>query len=380
MRAFVCFAVLAANALAQPVPAGVAPCPDGPLFNTIPMALSDFLAFRPLGFLSLPIHIFPAKHSAFSIALPGDPTPENPVRFPGDAWVTEIWSDLFPDGQTAYQLIFYPCSKFQSYFNHIKDIPENLKTAFDQSQKNCMDLVDQTGTIVKCRANIMVRVSSGELAGVSGNGAGVDFGAVDFRVAPTGFLKLEHYSFDYPFYVSPLDYFEPGVRELFETKLGGYDGKSPRTAEPKAGSYRPDIAGTAQGNWFFPGINMRTTFDFSPFLALVHDYVDPSQPLFSIGTKLAGVKMSLYSFTPQDAGLVNRDFKDVKEEGSVYCYENLKSGRSAGGLPLGRIDGVLLLSLSTADQLTIERQGSAGQSCADLPEWRFSENATVYER
>src|SRR3989344_5618744 len=45
-------------------------CYQGPEFNTIPMALSDFRAFRPLGFVAIPIHIFGAKHSNFSIILP----------------------------------------------------------------------------------------------------------------------------------------------------------------------------------------------------------------------------------------------------------------------------------------------------------------------
>jgi len=371
----------AASGAAQPPPPPDVPaCQDGPRFDAIPMALEDFLAFRPLGFLSLPIHIFPAKHSAFSLALPGQPSPERPVRFPGDAWVTEIWFDLFPDGQTAYQLIFYPCSEFQSYFSHIKDVPERLKAAYEQSEKSCMDFVDLTGKIVKCRARVLVRVSSGELAGISGNGAGVDFGAIDFRVAPVGFVNLEHYSHDYPYYVSPVDYFVPGLKAQFETKLGGWDGQTPRTAEPKAGSYRQDLAGTAQGNWFYPGLSLRNTTDLSPFLALVHDYIEPSQPVFSIGTKVAGVRMGLYSFVPRDTALVNRDFKDVTASGDTYCYEDLRAGRTAGGLPLGNLEGVLLVSMPSPTTLMIERQGTSGQVCADLPDWRFTESATTYER
>jgi len=382
MRRFGISVVLwAAIAAAQPPPPPDVPaCGNAPLFDTIPMALDDFLAFRSLGFLSPPIHIFPAKHSAFSLALPGQSAPERPVRFPGDAWLTEIWFDIFPDGQTAYQLIFYPCSEFQSYFNHIKDIPESLKAAYQLSEKTCMDHVDQTGKIVKCRARVLLKVSSGELAGISGNGAGVDFGAIDFRVAPLGFVNLEHYSHDYPYYVSPVDYFVPDLKAQFETKLGGWDGQSPRTAEPKAGAYRQDIEGTAQGNWFYPGLNLRNTTDLSPFLALVHDYVDPSQPVFSIGSKVEGVRMGLYSFAPREAGLVNRDFKDVAPDGNTYCYEGFTAGRTAGGLPLGNLDGVLLVSMPSPTALMIERQGSSGQLCATLPDWRFTESATTFER
>ena len=68
-------------------------CPgvSTPLFDTIPIDPFDFLAFRPLGFLSPPIHLFPAKHSSFSMTLPGQAAVARPVRAPGRVWVKEIW-------------------------------------------------------------------------------------------------------------------------------------------------------------------------------------------------------------------------------------------------------------------------------------------------
>ena len=51
---------------------GLEACRDEPLFDHIPMALEDFRAFRPLGFVSIPIHIFGAKHSNFAINLPDE--------------------------------------------------------------------------------------------------------------------------------------------------------------------------------------------------------------------------------------------------------------------------------------------------------------------
>jgi hypothetical protein len=57
-------------------------CPvdiKAPLFITPPMASGDYLAFRPLGWTSPPTHVFPAKHSNFALALPGQAPPHKPV-------------------------------------------------------------------------------------------------------------------------------------------------------------------------------------------------------------------------------------------------------------------------------------------------------------
>ena len=140
------FLALAARAAAQSGPRLPA-CPQGPLVDTPPMALEDFIAFRPLGFLPVPIHIFPAKHSSFSLALPGEPTPERPVRFPGKAWVTEVVSTHYGDGRTGYQMVFRPCREF--------DIDERLKSESKRLPRDCYDFIDRTGTIGKCQARLL---------------------------------------------------------------------------------------------------------------------------------------------------------------------------------------------------------------------------------
>jgi len=365
--------------LAQSSPA-LPPCPEGPLYTVIPMALEDFLAFRPLGFLSVPTHLFPAKHSSFSIALPGEPTPERAVRFPGDVWVTEIWS-YRSEKQAGYQLYFQPCDRVRAYFFHLKDISESLKAAFEQAPKECFDFQDSQGVIVKCRVQVLVKAVAGEMAGVSGDGAGVDFGMADFRIEPSGLVELSHYPFDYPYYVSPVEYYPPELKAQFESKLASWDGSTPRTAEPRSGVYRTDVATTAQGNWFWPGVNLRTnSADLSFHLALVQDYVDPEQPVFSCGSRIPGVKMGLYSFVPRDAGDINRRFRDVTADGKIYCYDGWISGRTTGLLPLWQLDGVLLVGLDDERTLRIEKQGEAGSTCESLRPWRFTTNSVTFER
>jgi hypothetical protein len=372
-------------AQAAPPPPEFPACADGPLFSVIPMDPDDFLAFRPLGFVSVPVHLFPAKHSAFSMALPGEQAQEKPVRFPGDMWVTEVWSTLFPSGASGYQVHYQACDKVRGYFNHLKALAPALKQAFDEMPKSCQDFKDQTGIIVKCQAKVLIQVYAGDPMGVSGDSsAGVDFGLADFRREPAGLVNLEHYPHDYPYYASPVDYFPPGVKEALEAKLGAWDGATPRTAEPKSGNYRLDIAGTAQGNWFFPGVYLSTSTDYSSAIALVGDYIDPAQPVLAAGTSLAGVRMGLYSFKPADGddaeNRVNVPFAKVKPEGGIYCYDGFLEGRTAGKLPLGKIDGVVLVQLTSETTLLVEKQGEAGQSCDALRPWQMSETATRYER
>ena len=375
-------AILFTVGLAAQTAQSLPPCPDGPLFRVIPMAPDDYLAFRPLGFITLPIHFFPAKHSSFTLALPGEPTPDKEVRFPGDAWVTDILSTRFSTGNTGYQMQFQPCDNVRSYFYHLRDISPALKVVFESAERRCFEQRFSDGsTVEKCQARMFFGVSAGEVAGRTGDGSsGIDFGLVDFRLEPKGFVDPAHYPFDYPYYASPIDYYPPGLREEFESKLASWDGKTKRTADPKPGTHRIDVAGTAQGGWFFPGSDMRTNpDDMTPHMAFVRDYIDPEQPLIVIGNKLAGARMGIYSFASQPDGEVNRAFHEVRP-GTVYCYQGMKGGRTAGQLPLSSFAWVLLVSLSDDSTLIVEKQGEAEALCDSLRPWRFTESSTVFKR
>ncbi|MSP13426.1 MAG: hypothetical protein EXR62_10790 [Chloroflexi bacterium] len=241
-------------------------CPEisTPLFDTMPIAPKDFLAFRPLGWLSPPIHIFPAKHSSFTLSLPGETSPQVTLQFPGHAWVTEIWSTQF-EGSSAigYQLYFYPCREFRAYLFHLSAISDKLLAEFKKGDPQCQAFNDGNSLVQKCQQNVMVQVDSGEMAGLGSDASGVDFGATDERIPDEPFINPAHYPHDYMKYVSPVDYFTPAVKAQFTPKLASFDGKVPREAEPKTGSYMQDLPGKAQGNWFFPGISYQLYFPLS---------------------------------------------------------------------------------------------------------------------
>lgn len=355
-------------------------CPTTPVFTTLPVATKDFMAFRALGFLSPPIHLFPAKHSNFSIVPPGAKNPHVPVVFPGDGWVTEIWStrDLASTSH-GYQIYFQPCKEIRAYLFHLGALSEKLQAALDADKGTCSTFdFGPNQKMEKCQAHVFIHLAAGETVGKSDDFSGVDFGMSDSRITAQ-FANNDRYPSDYPHYVSPTSYLSEPARSALLAKTGSWDGKAMRTAEPIAGTYAQDLVGTVQGGWFRPGISARNTNDWTPFIALVHDYVDPTQPIFSIGTAFAGVKMGLYSFLPKQEGFINREFSKVKNDGNTYCYDNFINGHSTGNLPLNPLAGIMLAALTDEHTLKMEYQPN-NTSCTSGQPFTFSDAAVVFER
>jgi len=100
---------------------------------------------------------------------------------------------------------------------------------------------------------------------------------------------------------------------VLETKLGGYEDR--RLVEPICGRVDYDVAGTASGVWYQKSSS--STYPEDPHLALVYDNVDPSLAALSIGTF---GPTGLYYFLPQNTGLVNRRFEDMKDS-EIYCFD-----------------------------------------------------------
>ena len=358
----------------------IPPCAGGgaPLFDALPIAAGDFLAFRPLGFLSPPIHMFPAKHSAFSMTVPGTTAIRVPVRAPGKVWVKEIWEASFSTGGQNYQLYVYPCTDVRVYFGHIVTLSEKLMSEMQKVPPSCNSFSEGTAIVTTCRhENMAVQLASNEPMGTGPDTAGVDFGLLDFRLPPAAFVRLDHYDHFYPNWASPIDYFTADVRSVIASKTGSVFGSPMRTANPIGGTFMQDIPATAQGNWFFPGVYHASSTDLSPSLGLASDYVDPGQPMMAIGTTVSGVSMGLYSFPGAGQGIVNRAFRDVRADGNTYCYERFLRGQSTGGLPLGQPNGVLLISMPS--DTTLKMELAPGTSCT-AGSRASTASATMFER
>lgn len=353
-------------------------CPkdiNEPIFSVIPMELNDFRSFRPLGFINPPIHIFGAKHSNFTINLPGETVKSGlAVKFPSDAIVTQITTTYGDQGDTGYQITFYPCEQFKSYLFHLGAIADALAQDIATDQGKCQDFNFGNSKTKKCEKKTSLKVKAGDPVGTNDRFGGVDWGAVDYRVT-NKFANPDRYDRDYPSYVSPVAYLTPELKEKMLDKLRSLDGSVKRTAEPIYGTIAQDVAGTAQGNWFIGDKSFKSEQDFSPFMALLHDYIDPNQPIFSMGNSVKNVKMGLYSFEVKNEGLINRNFKDIKPDGMLYCFDNFLTGQSVGKLNLTKADGLILMEMPDAKTLKIEFETG---SCSNAHQ--LTSMATTFER
>ena len=181
-------------------------------------------------------------------------------------------------------------------------------------------------------------VSAGEAIGT----AGPDFGAKDARVPPLDYADSSDNAaspdgIDALHSVCPVDYFRADLRTELQNLIGDIYGVA-RVTQPWCGAIMQDVRGTAQGRWFAPGAARPGPDD--PNLALVHDNDwNTDREVFSVGTSTSasGLSTGVYFFHPTSTGKVNRDFKDVTVDGSVYCYEQF------WGVVQGGVEEAILL-------------------------------------
>ena len=347
-------------------------------FSVSPVALSDFMGIVPLGNLAPSGHVFPTDHVYFHINRIDRSqwelgTVEVPVVSPGDVWVTEIRSTGSERG-TDYGIRFFPCDEVEAFFIHVSTLTGELEESFREPYDECNEYSTGGSNYKNCWKTVNVKLSAGELIGTAGGGQeqnALDLGVYDLRVDPQPYANPDRWGEQLLHVVCPLDYFTADVRDALRAKLGSHDGTTSRAGPVACGEVEQDEPGTAQGVWILPGTVY--TYPEDPHLSLVHDNVDPSTGVFSVGVSMAdsGLSSGLYHFDPASSGLVNRDFKDVTADGAIYCYET-RDRFGSEPLPF-----VILVQLTSPTTLRSERQDSA--SCGSGP-WQFSSAYTDYER
>ena len=354
--------------------------PDTPVLGTLPLAPEEFLAFRPLGFQSIPIHLLPAKHSAFSMTRPGQTPQPRSLRAPAAGRVTEIYEASFSrSGARNYQVFMHPCRELRLYFGHLNALAPRLQQAFAAAAPRCNSFDSgDGGTTTTCRREgLELDLLEGEVFGSGPDSAGVDFGALDTRLPPAAFVQPAHYDAYYRYYAAPSNYFQAAPRALLEAKTGSVFGSTLRSLAPLGGSYMQDLPGSAQGNWFPAGRSMANSTDQSAFLSLVHDHVDPSRPMLAVGNGVAGLPLGLYSYEPGAAPQHNPDPSRIRP-GQAACIDSFTT-RSASDVPLSQAPfGALLLALP--DALHLQLQWLPGVRCGDVASWSPGTQAARFER
>ncbi len=347
-------------------------CTDAP-YTVSPLDLTNGFNLEPLGHLAPYSHTLPTEHIYFLIVKSSADTTSYDVRAPADILITRVSSSelLFSTPTYKDYSIYYDaCRGVNGYFHHVLHLSADLEAKLGNVDRNCSVYSDGSARV--CNTDTAILVNAGDVIGntvgrVGSNLVGVDFGTHDYRKAPLAFADPSRKGADQLHTVCPVDYFPESLRVQMEARLGTYDGSVHRTAAPVCGEYNQDIAGSAQGNWYVNGTPPGPVQQENATLALVHDNVDPTRGVLSVGQSVtaSGLSSGPYYFTPSSMGLVNRDFGGVRDT-DTYCYESP-----------GLISAVILIQMPNSTTLKIERQGLA--SCGAGP-WSLTSNATTFVR
>ena len=196
-----------------------------------------------------------------------------------------------------------------------------------------------------------------------------DFGSYDYRRAPLAFVTPSRHIGDQPYTVCPIDYFSAGPKADMEALLGRFDGTFHRTTPPICGQIMYDIAGTAKGDWYYPGA---PDVPEDPHLSLIDNNVSAPQETISIGDSLPNQSQAFYPFDPVSSGFVDRDFAQVTADGHIYCYDTFHDpGGAYSGAP------IFIIQMPTPTTLKIEQQPAPDCSAGS---WTFTSNAVTFQR
>ena len=364
---------------ATPHPAGdVRACPAGPLFDVPPVPISAIDHLGPMGFLSPPGHTFPAQHPGIVVPLllredPAAGFVESPLSAPGYIRIVEVHKGRFVREDlgtdiTDYGLFFYPCRDVYMYFGHVTSLSDELTALIGPYDEDDCDASIETDVVslVICSKRVQIDVESGESLGTIGGltSSGIDFGGTDSRTE----LTWANPDRGRRHQICPFDYFTQELRDQFQDLFGSFSER--RTAEPRCGEIMQDVPGTAQGVWYNYEADVPTE---DPHLALVHDHIDPSVGVVSVGTSLPLTVYGAFKFPPQTSGRVNLDFDLVRPGGPILCYEfpdQLWDESLEAFVTLIRLD----------DEETLQAGLIPGEVCGDPVGWSLPPDAVEFRR
>ncbi len=337
----------------------LAQLPDcsGQKYTVFPVDLGEVYDISPLGNLGPPGHTTPTEHMYIHLHAQKSSSQIYDLKAPGEIYIYEISSD--PDdidpSRTEYVIRFGLCKDVHGYFDHVKEISDDLKNTIESTP--CQTFSE--GSHDACTKHFVKKVDAGEVIGGVGHLQGnFDFGTLDYRakndfVNPSRYGDPQQTGLYRPrsLYVKcPLDYYnEPAKSQLF-SKVGGSN-------DPKCGKVMQDVAGTLQGNWFNGDAKIYSSWE--KHLAFVYDNYDPSKAVISVGGTFTDA--SKWVFTPT-TGTTNRKFDQVIPDGTVYCYTG--EGKSSR----------IVVQMISETELKIERQDG---TCSSNIQFN---NPTTYTR
>lgn len=347
-------------------------CNSELIFTVSPLDIEDIREILPLGSLSPPSHTFPTDHIYFIITRQeGADKPDHvTVYSPGDLIVTTIRATEHVNADfTDYVLFLKPlqCSEITIMFIHISSLAKEIFGDTSSYSEWTLDAEYTTGDeIYRTRSkNCNINVNAGEVLGTAGGNPGqwaLDLGVYDPHHLPENIANPERWSpYRYLHTVCPLNFYEEGpVRNSLQKLVYRDDIEEDPTL---CGSVLQDIPGTTQGCWFLLGVT--ETYPEDPHLALVHSNIHPNLAVLSVGNSIPNLESKRYEVLPKDLGLLNRDFREITPDGTIY------------GFTPSNFDGVIIVQMPDATTLWIE--AIMGDVIEPIS-WIFTENKTIFER
>lgn len=350
-------------------------CPKGKeLFTTFPVKEGDYTSIIPLGNLNPSGHTFPTDHIYVEVFDPQNPGAMKTVGrksliAPADMWVFGIHISEEVGGITDYAIDFSPCRDVKGKFGHVGTISTKIKTEMEKETGRCNEYETGGKKYRNCDYdNMKIQVKAGEEIGTAGSERSgmLDIWMSDYREPQVKRSNVSRWSSDWNYVSCFLDYYKSSQKDHFYNLLKGPN-NGRRTKEPRCGTVEVDIAGTAQGVWFYNLQGMIRQED--PHLALVFDNIQTDKQVFSVGTSAnsAGIPSNVYRFAPVDNGKINRDFSQITSDGAVYCY-NTKNYRGE--------NKIILMTMPSPEKLRIKILST---SCGSGP-WEMTSGFVEYER
>ncbi len=306
-------------------------------FTVSPIDIENIVSIIPLGNLNPSGHTFPTDHMYYNIKTTDgnaqSPTVDVELYAPIDATIETINVMTYKNAEppsTDYSINFRTCENFTFYFIHTTSLSDKLLNEINLQDDDCDEYTTGGRIYQNCWQEVNIDVKAGEVIGTVGSGirTNFDFGVTDNRIPPHTYANSERWEDsnreDMFYTVCSTNYYTDELKAVLEIKIGDWNGNK-RTIDPICGTIAQDIPETAQGIWVLKGTKEVSNED--PHIALVHDNIDPTIGVFSIGNSLEniGITSGTYRFNPKETGSINLDFDLIQPADDIYCYQVAES-------------------------------------------------------
>ncbi|MDP2593767.1 MAG: hypothetical protein Q8P36_00285 [bacterium] len=331
------------------------------LMTVPPVPLSAITSIEPIGSANPPEHTLASISSDTYIAVEGQgTTATTPLVAPGDMWIILIQPRYGVTQDPEDHVIKYAfCKDVYGVVDHVKSFSPEMQKLVAAYQ--CQ--YGGTPGDSQCPIMLLEPVKAGTPLGTVGRMQGnFNFGTWDLRVT-NNFVNPSRHGLLTKHSTCPFDYFAAPLKTALMAKLDG----------PSCGSVEHDVLGTLAGDWFIGDASPTRHADWGKLLHFGTDNRFADQSVISA----SGIFISQptkWVFPAATSGTVDRRFKDVTADGTMYCYDN-NGNHPYKSYEKGVRSGKILARLTSKSELKVEHQEGECQG----GNWTFK-NPTVYIR